>query len=130
MPVLNGWKEIAHCLHMSPRNARRWEQLGLPVRRVSDSCRSPVVAFSEEIEDWLRAKGRVGNVDDYLNNLTKTQRKTKNIANVATELKAAISEYRRLLTSIRSQIAISHESQLTCQPKAVSPTPVDTKSWD
>lgn len=65
MKILNGWKEIAECLHRTSRSARRWEQLGLPVRRISQSSRSPVVAFPNEIEDWvrrnrLRGWGRLG----------------------------------------------------------------------
>jgi hypothetical protein len=54
MRILNGWKEIAECLHRTSRSARRWEQLGLPVRRISQSSRSPVVAFPNEIEAWVR----------------------------------------------------------------------------
>lgn len=56
MELLTGWKEIANCLHMTPRNARRWERLGLPVWRVSNGSRSPVVAFHDEIEHWVRLK--------------------------------------------------------------------------
>jgi len=56
MRILNGWKEIAECLNRTVRSARRWERLGLPVRRVSDSSRSPVVAFHHEIELWIRRK--------------------------------------------------------------------------
>jgi hypothetical protein len=56
MKILNGWKEIAECLHLTVRTAQRWEELGLPVRRVSASSCSPVIAFSEEIERWARLK--------------------------------------------------------------------------
>jgi hypothetical protein len=54
--VLTGWKEIADHLHLTVRTAQRWEPLGLPVRRVSASRRSPVVAISDEIEQWARKK--------------------------------------------------------------------------
>lgn len=56
MGILIGRKQIAECLRMTARTAQRWEQLGLPVRRVSDSTRSPIVADSVEIEHWVRAK--------------------------------------------------------------------------
>ena len=56
MRMLSGWKEIAECLHRTPRSARRWERFGLPVWRVTDSPRSPVVAYHDEIEDWVRRK--------------------------------------------------------------------------
>ena len=58
MRILNGWKEIAECLHLASRTAQRWERLGLPVRRVSNSSRSPTIAFSDEIEHWARTKGQ------------------------------------------------------------------------
>jgi hypothetical protein len=54
MKILNGWKEIAECLRLTVRTAQRWEGLGLPVRRVSASSCSPVIAFSDEIERWAR----------------------------------------------------------------------------
>jgi hypothetical protein len=60
MGILNGWKEIAECLNRTPRSARRWERLGLPVFRLSSSSRSPVVAFSHEIENWVRKKQQRG----------------------------------------------------------------------
>jgi len=56
MELLSGWKEIADHLHLTVRTAQRWERLGLPVRRVSDSTCSPVVAISDELELWARTR--------------------------------------------------------------------------
>lgn len=56
MRMLNGWKEIAECLHRTPRSARRWERLGLPVWRLTDSRRSPVIAYEDEIENWVQRR--------------------------------------------------------------------------
>lgn len=56
MEVLSGWKEIAEHLHTGVRTAQRWEQLGLPVRRVSPSSCSPVVAICDELELWTRQR--------------------------------------------------------------------------
>jgi hypothetical protein len=56
MELLSGWKEIAEHLHLTVRTAQRWERLGLPVRRVSDSPCSPVVAIPDELELWARAQ--------------------------------------------------------------------------
>jgi len=56
MELLSGWKEIAERLHLGIRTAQRWERLGLPVRRVSDSPCSPVVAIPDEIELWARTR--------------------------------------------------------------------------
>lgn len=55
MALLNGWKEISKYLGRGVRTAQRWEQLGLPVRRPRSKDRSAVVAFSEEIDAWLRS---------------------------------------------------------------------------
>jgi hypothetical protein len=54
--LLSGWKEIAGHLHLTVRTAQRWERLGLPVRRVSESTCSPVVAIPDEIELWARTR--------------------------------------------------------------------------
>jgi hypothetical protein len=56
MELLSGWKEIAEHLHLNVRTAQRWERLGLPVRRVSPSSCSPVVAFPDELELWARTR--------------------------------------------------------------------------
>src|SRR5215469_8604919 len=56
MELLSGWKEIAEHLHLTVRTAQRWERLGLPVRRVSDSSCSPVVAITDELEQWARTR--------------------------------------------------------------------------
>ena len=57
MAVLSGWKEISSHLHLTVRTAQRWEKLGLPVHRVRESHRSPVVASVSELESWIRRKG-------------------------------------------------------------------------
>ncbi|HZQ22119.1 MAG TPA: hypothetical protein VFA89_04905 [Terriglobales bacterium] len=52
--VLNSWKEIAGYLGRGVRTVQRWESnLGLPVRRVAVSERSPVFAFVSDLDFWL-----------------------------------------------------------------------------
>ncbi len=53
--VLNGWKEIARHLGCGIRTAQRWEVqgLGLPIHRPKHDG-GVVVAFSEEIDEWLK----------------------------------------------------------------------------
>jgi phage terminase Nu1 subunit (DNA packaging protein) len=105
MKILNGWKEIAEHLHRTPRSVQRWERLGLPVRRLSASPRSPIVAFSNELEDWIRRKKKTQTaVTDpaeahvaYMRTLHETQR-------LVDELKAARLEHKRLVATIRGQI--------------------------
>jgi len=53
--VLNSWKEIAAHLGRGVRTVQRWEQgLGLPIHRPRGRNRSAVLAFPEELDQWLR----------------------------------------------------------------------------
>src|SRR5262245_25631702 len=52
---LDSWKAIAAYLNRDVRTVRRWEQLGLPVRRVPGGRGTSVFAFTEEIDAWLKA---------------------------------------------------------------------------
>jgi|1185.fasta_scaffold197781_1 CheY-like chemotaxis protein len=53
---LNSWKEIAAYMGRSVRSVQRMEvSLGLPVRRIAGHPRSSVMAFSEELDEWLKS---------------------------------------------------------------------------
>lgn len=53
--VLNSWKEVATYLGRGVRTVQRWEQeLGLPVRRPRGKTRSAVIAFRNELDQWLQ----------------------------------------------------------------------------
>jgi hypothetical protein len=52
--ILNSWKEIATFLHRGVRTVQRWErEFELPVHRIGNGNRSPVFAFTAEIQLWL-----------------------------------------------------------------------------
>ena len=52
--ILNGWKQISNHIERGVRTAQRWEALlGMPVHRPAMKDRSAVVAFSDELEQWL-----------------------------------------------------------------------------
>jgi hypothetical protein len=51
--LLNSWKEIAMYLGRGVRTAQRWEQFGLPVRRVAPGPRASVIAHANEIDQWM-----------------------------------------------------------------------------
>ena len=54
--VLHSWKEIANYMGLGVRTVQRYEaHSALPVRRPSGTTRSSVLAFSDEIDDWLTA---------------------------------------------------------------------------
>jgi hypothetical protein len=113
MSLLSGWKEIADHMHTGVRTAQRWERFGLPVRRVSESSCSPVVAISEDIEQWARK--RQTKVSGYA--LVKSASLTGKFAELRSEQRRAFRrtqtilkqiqnlglEQKRLLSLIRSQ---------------------------
>jgi hypothetical protein len=49
---LESWKEIAAFLGCDERTAMRWEEVGLPIRRISGRKRSRVFASRKEVEGW------------------------------------------------------------------------------
>jgi hypothetical protein len=104
MKILNGWKEIAECLHRTPRSARRWERLGLPVRRISDSPRSQVVAFHEDIEEWIRQRNLVGcgTLDANAASFRATRLDTQKLI---AQLRETRMEFRKRLAAIEHEIA-------------------------
>lgn len=53
--LLSGWKEIANYMHRGVRTVQRWELMGLPVRRVTTTNRSPVIACAEDLDVWARS---------------------------------------------------------------------------
>lgn len=53
--LLNSWKEIAVYLNRGIRTVQRWQQFGLPVRRIGRGKRAPVVAYKRDIDAWMRA---------------------------------------------------------------------------
>ena len=55
--ILNSWKEIASYLGRGVRTVQRWEtQLGLPVHRPAGRDHSAVLAFSNELDQWLDSR--------------------------------------------------------------------------
>lgn len=52
--VLNSWKDIATYLGRGVRTVQRWEaELQLPIHRPRGKNRSAVIAFREELDQWL-----------------------------------------------------------------------------
>ncbi len=53
--ILNSWKDIAVYLGRGIRTVQRWHaELRLPIHRVWNSPRSPVFAYTTELDEWLR----------------------------------------------------------------------------
>lgn len=55
--VLRSWKDIAHYMGTCVKTVQRWERAyHLPVRRVQPGKGSVVVAFRNEIDEWLQKR--------------------------------------------------------------------------
>ncbi|RPJ64315.1 MAG: MerR family transcriptional regulator [Acidobacteria bacterium] len=53
--LLQSWKEIAGYLGVTVRTVQRWEkEASLPIHRQGTGRRSRVVAYSDELDSWLR----------------------------------------------------------------------------
>jgi len=114
MELLSGWKEIAEHLHLNVRTAQRWERLGLPVRRVSDSPCSPVVAIPDELELWARTRGLKEDADllssnkflvSRLTDLRETHFRTRRTTRkLLTQINSLGNEQKKLLGLIQSNL--------------------------
>lgn len=54
--LLNGWKEISSFLRMGVRTVQRYEEFGLPVRRLAGKQRGSVIAEKSELDAWMTAR--------------------------------------------------------------------------
>lgn len=55
--TLTGWKEIGNFVGRGVRTVQRWQtELELPVHRVRNSPRSPVFAFTSELDWWMQKR--------------------------------------------------------------------------
>ena len=64
--ILGSWKEIANYLGKSVRTAQRWERtIRLPVRRPMAGNSAIVLAYTAEIDEWLKlTASRSGDIRD------------------------------------------------------------------
>ena len=54
---LDSWKEISDYLERSEKTCRKWEkELGLPIHRLEDSPKARVIAYREELDNWMKEK--------------------------------------------------------------------------
>ena len=104
--ILSGWKEIAQHLRCGLRTAQRWEGQGLPVKRVTRSSRSHVVADSEQLDAWMLH----GNVfrhsrcaRDLVANLQRAQELKTEIQRTRETLRLRLAELRKELAAIRTK---------------------------
>src|SRR5262252_1485900 len=103
MQLLSGWKEIAEHLRLNEGKAQRWEGLGLPVLRPYDSACCPVMADSQEIDQWATRKETraAKHITDSSHTLSDQ------LSRLRSERRRSLRQTRRLL----SQIAAAQRMQ-------------------
>ena len=86
--ILTGWKEISAYLRYGVRTVQRWERNGLPVTRVTNSLRSPVVADSEALEAWVlhRSRNQPGAPQSLVENLRRARELQREVTKNRKEL--------------------------------------------
>jgi hypothetical protein len=61
--LLSSWKEIAGYLKAGVRSCIRWQkEAGLPVYRAGEGKNPRVYAYKNEVDTWLRERGRIQNI--------------------------------------------------------------------
>ena len=106
--ILTGWKEISAHVRFGLRTVQRWERLGLPVKRVSDKRRSPVVADSEELDAWILHRHRlpVRAPQGLVDNLQIARKLQREVAQSRKDLQVR-------LAALRKEIARFHANRQT-----------------
>ena len=94
--VISGWKEIAKYLGSGIRSAQRWAKShDLPVHRpVQLHKRGPVIALSEDLDEWVRRGGANERPPDDL--LLRHQE-------IIAALRRSLDEQHRLLHLLRKE---------------------------
>lgn len=103
--ILTGWKEISKYLRYGVRTLQRWEHDGLPVKRVKDTPRSPVVADSEELDAWVLHRSRVppGAPQVLVDNLRRAHELLRELAQNRKELQQRMQILRKELAELRAK---------------------------
>ena len=103
--ILTGWKEISNHLRYGVRTLQRWERKGLPVRRINQSPRSPVVADSDELEAWIlhRRKLPTEVPGSLLHSLERARELQREMQNNQEELQCRLTTLRKELAEFRAK---------------------------
>jgi hypothetical protein len=103
--ILTGWKEISKHLRYGLRTVQRWEHLGLPVRRVNNTPRSPVVADSEELDAWILHRSRIPTEapQSLANNLRRALELQRELQQNRKEFGDRVQHFRQQLAEFREK---------------------------
>ncbi len=121
--ILNGWKEIAQHMGRGVRTVQRWEHFGLPVQRPQVKAGRAVVAFSDELEMWIRGcRDLVSNVSARPEQ-HQALLKFRSLRQQQVELRQKQALLRRELANIRDRLLVNTPPQV----KATAPLRLPTR---
>lgn len=100
--VLSGWKEIAGYLSCGVRTVQRWEAEALPVHRPLPGKRSHVIAYSEELDWWVRDhQPRKGVLDTVSVSVHQAKKLREEARQARTELRDRMQTLRQEMATLR-----------------------------
>jgi predicted DNA-binding transcriptional regulator AlpA len=107
--ILHSWKEISSYLGRGVRTIQRYEvDLAFPIHRLSGSRRSAVLAFSDEIDQWLASSPTRQNrkaVAAPLEHCRAVHEKAKLSIDQAVSLRSRIETTRMLIEKLTAAMA-------------------------
>ena len=111
--ILTGWKEISKHLRYGVRTVQRWERNGLPIKRVNNTPRSPVVADSEELDAWILHRMQLppGASRELAENLKRTRELRRESQELRRELHARMEALRKTLAEARAKRRTDREQE-------------------
>jgi CheY-like chemotaxis protein len=85
-PVLTSWRQVAEYLGKAVRTVQRWERnFGLPVRRSDGAAKQSVVAYPEELQEWLRTSFQKTGVDSKAQTREQELRRLRRLTKLMTD---------------------------------------------
>jgi hypothetical protein len=122
--ILSGWKEIARYLGKGVRTVQRYEmELGLPVRRLSDTGFGAVVASKTDLDSWVNSypvplafretpqSRRAQLTSSIANGLQEHPRLRSQLMALRKELKTNIRVLRESISKVRQELNESRKLQ-------------------
>ena len=103
--ILTGWKEISNHLRYGVRTLQRWERKGLPIRRINQTRRSPVIADSDELKASIlyRRKLPSGVRDSLRCSLERARELRREVQKNRKELQCRLTTLRKELAEFRAK---------------------------
>jgi phage terminase Nu1 subunit (DNA packaging protein) len=102
--VVTGWKDIANYLRCGIRTVQRWEEGGMPIHRPLPGKRSHVVAYTEELDWWVRDhQPRHAVPDNVIVSIAKAQKLREEARSRRAELRTHMQALRHEIEGLRAK---------------------------